>query len=77
MDNADLVTIRPLLKQYVELCLIVNRAQKVSPSPQSVLHRLVSSIELSAMEWCPVLGPHGLLHGEDRLRVSALQVRRN
>jgi hypothetical protein len=74
MHKSDFATIRPLLKQYVETCLLCMRGFKIAPNPKDVLFSLVSHFEFSAMEWFPMLGTHGVLNGDEKVRVDCAQV---
>lgn len=75
MDKSDFATIRPLLKQYVETCLLVMRGFKISPSPKDTLCSLVSHFEFTPMEWFPMMGVHGVLNNNEIIRLDCAQVK--
>jgi hypothetical protein len=65
-------TSRPLLRYFIETCLVVLSRFRVSPPADRVLIRVISSTTLTPMEWSPILSPNGLLNAESSIRKTCL-----
>lgn len=63
---------RQLLRYVIETCLIVMSKFRLSPSPDKVFSRVISSTSLTPMEWSPLLGSLGLLNVDSSIRKSCL-----
>lgn len=63
---------RPLLRYFIETCLVVLSRFRVSPPADRVLIRIISATTLTPMEWSPLLGPNGLLNAESSIRKTCL-----
>jgi hypothetical protein len=65
-------TSRPLLRYFIETCLVVLSRFRVSPPADRVLVRVISSTTLTPMEWSPILSSVGLLNAESSIRKTCL-----
>ena len=68
------VSLRPLLKGFITVCLRVMAKFRVEPSPEHVLSRIASSVQFDKDEWDVIVSEYGILSKSRNVRFCCLKI---